>query len=60
MAVEVDVADWRSVETAFAQVRAELGPIEILVTSAGIESFDPVLDITPSPVSERLNRIQAS
>jgi NAD(P)-dependent dehydrogenase (short-subunit alcohol dehydrogenase family) len=28
-------------------VRAELGPIEILVTSAGVESFDPVLDITP-------------
>ncbi len=28
------------------QVRAELGPVEILVTSAGIESFDPLLDIT--------------
>ena len=31
---------------AFDTVRAELGPIEILVTSAGIESFDASLDIT--------------
>jgi 2-hydroxycyclohexanecarboxyl-CoA dehydrogenase len=52
-AVDVDVADWRSVETAFARVRAELGPVEILVTSAGIESFDPLLDIT----AEKWDRI---
>lgn len=55
VAVEVDVADWRSVETTFAKVRAELGPIGILVTSAGIESFDPVLEITP----EKWERIVA-
>jgi 2-hydroxycyclohexanecarboxyl-CoA dehydrogenase len=55
VAVEVDVAERSSVESAFAQVRAELGPIEILVTSAGIESFDPVLDITP----EKWDRILA-
>ena len=30
----------QSVDAAFARVRAELGPIEMLVTSAGIESFD--------------------
>jgi 2-hydroxycyclohexanecarboxyl-CoA dehydrogenase len=47
VAVEVDVADWASVRRAFAAVRAELGPVEILVTSAGIEAFDPILDITP-------------
>ena len=47
VAVEVDVAEWQSVDAAFTQVRAELGPIEIIVTSGGIESFDPVLDITP-------------
>jgi 2-hydroxycyclohexanecarboxyl-CoA dehydrogenase len=47
LAVEVDVADRASVEAAFSRVRAELGPVEILVTSAGIESFDSVLDITP-------------
>jgi hypothetical protein len=43
--VEVDVADRASVDAAFATVRAELGPVEILVTSAGIESFDDILDI---------------
>src|SRR6476659_2200813 len=46
VAVEVDVADWTNVDAAFARVRAEFGPVEILVTSAGIESFDPALDIT--------------
>ncbi|MDH4147703.1 MAG: SDR family oxidoreductase [Acidimicrobiia bacterium] len=44
---EADVADRSAVMDAFDRVRAELGPVEILVTSAGIESFDPVLDITP-------------
>jgi 2-hydroxycyclohexanecarboxyl-CoA dehydrogenase len=47
IAHEVDVADWSAVSGAFERVRAELGPIGILVTSAGIESFDAVLDITP-------------
>ncbi len=46
VAVEVDVADRSSVDAAFERVRAELGPVEILVTSAGIESFDPLLEIT--------------
>lgn len=47
VAVEVDVADRGSVDAALARVRAELGPTEILVTSAGVESFDALLDITP-------------
>lgn len=47
LAVEVDVTDRASVDAAFAQVRSELGPVTILVTSAGIEAFDPLLDITP-------------
>jgi 2-hydroxycyclohexanecarboxyl-CoA dehydrogenase len=51
--VAVDVADRSSVAAAFAQVRAELGPVEILVTSAGVESFDPVLEIT----AEKWDRI---
>lgn len=46
VAATVDVADRASVDAGFAQVRAELGRVEILVTSAGIESFTPVLDIT--------------
>jgi 2-hydroxycyclohexanecarboxyl-CoA dehydrogenase len=45
VAVEVDVADWASVDSAFDRVRAELGRVAILVTSAGIESFDPLLQI---------------
>jgi 2-hydroxycyclohexanecarboxyl-CoA dehydrogenase len=45
VAVEVDVADWASVDSAFDRVRAELGRVAILVTSAGIESFDPLLEI---------------
>lgn len=46
VAVTVDVAERASVDAAFGKVRAELGPVEIAVTSAGIESFTPVLDIT--------------
>ncbi len=45
LAVVADVADRASVFAGFERVRAELGPVEILVTSAGIESFTPVLDI---------------
>jgi 2-hydroxycyclohexanecarboxyl-CoA dehydrogenase len=55
VAIAVDVADWASVESACAAVRAELGPIEILVTSAGVESFDDLADITP----EKWDRIIA-
>jgi 2-hydroxycyclohexanecarboxyl-CoA dehydrogenase len=55
LAVAVDVADRDSVDAAFERVRAELGPVGILVTSAGIESFDAVLDITP----EKWNQIIA-
>lgn len=47
VAVATDVADRSAVAAAFARVRDELGPVEILVTSAGVESFDSVLDITP-------------
>jgi 2-hydroxycyclohexanecarboxyl-CoA dehydrogenase len=46
LAVDGDVADRVSVGAAFDRVRAELGPVEILVTSAGIESFTPILDIS--------------
>ena len=45
VAVEVDVADRAAVDGAFDRVRAELGRVAILVTSAGIESFDPLLEI---------------
>jgi 2-hydroxycyclohexanecarboxyl-CoA dehydrogenase len=55
LAVEADVADRRAVTGAFERVRAELGPVDILVTSAGVESFDPLLDIG----SEKWDRILA-
>src|SRR5687768_16692497 len=44
--LEVDVADWDAVPIAFGRIRDELGPVDILVTSAGIDSFDSVLDVT--------------
>jgi 2-hydroxycyclohexanecarboxyl-CoA dehydrogenase len=47
LGIEVDVADRSSVDTAVAEARAALGPTTIVVTSAGIESFTPLVDITP-------------
>ena len=47
MAYEVDVADRQGLEQVFARVRQDLGPVTVLATSAGIESFDAALDITP-------------
>jgi NAD(P)-dependent dehydrogenase (short-subunit alcohol dehydrogenase family) len=41
----VDVADRASVDDALQEVRSELGPIEIMVTSAGIDAFERFLDI---------------
>jgi 2-hydroxycyclohexanecarboxyl-CoA dehydrogenase len=47
LGIECDVVDRAGVASAFDRVRAELGPVEILVTSAGIESFQPILEVTP-------------
>ena len=44
--VAVDVSDRSAVEAALDEVRRELGRIEIMVTSAGIEGFEDFLDIT--------------
>ncbi len=49
------MADRPSVDAGVERVRSELGPVEILVTSAGIEAFTPVLDIT----AEQWDRIVA-
>jgi 2-hydroxycyclohexanecarboxyl-CoA dehydrogenase len=54
-AIEVDVADRPSVDDAFTRVRSAYGPVGVLVTSAGIESFQPLLSIT----SESWDRIIA-
>jgi 2-hydroxycyclohexanecarboxyl-CoA dehydrogenase len=42
----VDVTDRGAVEHAFAKVRSELGPVTVLVTSAGMFDFSPFADIT--------------
>lgn len=44
--VEADVTDRRAVDAAFEKVRAELGPVAILVTSAGLDSFQPFTEIS--------------
>jgi 2-hydroxycyclohexanecarboxyl-CoA dehydrogenase len=49
----VDVTDRPAVDKAFAEVRAALGPTEILVTSAGMVAFDDFAAITP----ERWQRV---
>lgn len=46
LGIEVDVTDRPGIDAAFARVRSELGPVAILVTSAGIEAFQPFLDIS--------------
>ena len=47
LAVAADVSDRAAVEEAFAKVRSELGPVHVLVTSAGLVDFAPFTEITP-------------
>uniref|UniRef100_A4T853 3-oxoacyl-[acyl-carrier-protein] reductase MabA n=1 Tax=Mycolicibacterium gilvum (strain PYR-GCK) TaxID=350054 RepID=A4T853_MYCGI len=47
LGIAADVTDRAAVEDAFAKVRTELGPVHILVTSAGLVDFAPFLDISP-------------
>jgi 2-hydroxycyclohexanecarboxyl-CoA dehydrogenase len=46
LAAPVDVSDRGAVDLAFDRVRDELGPVEILVTSAGLDEFTPFTEIT--------------
>jgi NAD(P)-dependent dehydrogenase (short-subunit alcohol dehydrogenase family) len=46
LGLEVDVTDRAQIDAAYDRVRAEYGPIQIVVTSAGIESFDAPTEIT--------------
>lgn len=45
LACEVDVTDRSAIDKAMDQVRTELGPVTIMVTSAGIETTAPFDDI---------------
>ncbi len=47
LGVATDVSDRSAVEEAFAKIRTELGPVHILVTSAGAVDFAPFTEITP-------------
>jgi NAD(P)-dependent dehydrogenase (short-subunit alcohol dehydrogenase family) len=44
--VQADVADRAAVDAAYAAVREQLGPIEILVTSAGLDEFSDFTEIS--------------
>jgi 2-hydroxycyclohexanecarboxyl-CoA dehydrogenase len=54
LALGVDVTDRPGIDEAFAKVRAELGPIEVLVTAAGMVAFDDFAAITPERWDEVL------
>jgi 2-hydroxycyclohexanecarboxyl-CoA dehydrogenase len=47
LGLAADVTDRPMVEEAFAKVRSELGPVGILVTSAGLFGFSPFTEISP-------------
>ena len=46
IAVPVDVADREAIDEVLQKVRSDFGPIEIMVTSAGIDEFCPFTEIT--------------
>jgi 2-hydroxycyclohexanecarboxyl-CoA dehydrogenase len=46
LGAQVDVADRQSVEQAYARVRSDLGPIEIVVTSAAVTGYSPFEEMT--------------
>ena len=54
MALTVDVADRAQVDATLDRVRAELGPIETMVTSAGLDRFRPFTEITPGEWDQML------
>jgi 2-hydroxycyclohexanecarboxyl-CoA dehydrogenase len=56
MAVQVDVTDRPAIERAVQAVRADFGPVTILVNNAGKEGFKRFLEITPE-MFETLVRI---
>ncbi len=47
LAAGTDVSDRTAVFATMDEVRSALGPVGIMVTSAGIEGFESFLDITP-------------
>jgi NAD(P)-dependent dehydrogenase (short-subunit alcohol dehydrogenase family) len=48
LAAKVDVSDRAAVDDALATVRDQYGPVEIMVTCAGIDEFESFTDISPA------------
>jgi 2-hydroxycyclohexanecarboxyl-CoA dehydrogenase len=46
--VAADVTDRAAVDAALDEVRAELGPIQIMITAAGLDAFERFTEITPA------------
>jgi NAD(P)-dependent dehydrogenase (short-subunit alcohol dehydrogenase family) len=46
LADKVDVSDRGAVEEALERVRSTLGPVDIMVTSAGLDEFESFIDIS--------------
>jgi NAD(P)-dependent dehydrogenase (short-subunit alcohol dehydrogenase family) len=55
VAHEADVADREALAQVYGAVRRELGRVTIVVTSAGVEAFDPIAEISP----EKWDRVLA-
>lgn len=53
--VEADVAQRSQVEAMFDRVSSELGPIDVLVNNAGVETIVPFLDLTDEQWSDVIN-----
>jgi 2-hydroxycyclohexanecarboxyl-CoA dehydrogenase len=55
VAHQADVADRDALDGVYRSVKEQLGPITIVVTSAGVEAFDPITEIS----AEKWDRILA-
>ena len=55
MVVEADVSQRDQVEAMFDQVEKELGPVDVLVNNAGIETIVPFLELTDEQWSDLVN-----
>ncbi len=47
IAAAADVTERAAVDAALDKLRVQLGPIEIMITAAGLDAFEPFTEITP-------------